>query len=452
MAQVSEPSPLPPTDPANRRRRVLLSAYACEPGKGSEPGVGWHWALQAARHHEVWVLTRANNRAAIEAACAAEGTGSIRFCFYDLPPWIQRRKRSPAGLRAYYVLWQLGALRVARRLHLRVGFDVVHHVTFNTMDVPGFLWLLGPPFVWGPVGGGQEPPEALREYFGRRWPAERLRVLWKRAARFNPLVRAAVRHAAAIMVANGETERRLRQLGALRCVRELETAVDLPPPASAARSSRDAPFTILWVGSLILRKGPRLALDALTELKRRGVEFRARFVGEGELATSMPQWVRDRRLDSEVEMIPRVPYGEIGRWYAESDVLLFTSLHDTSGNVVLEALAHGLPVVGLDQHGVSDMLDASCGFKVGIVSRDQVVSDLAAHLAWLAADAHRRRDMGAAGRRRVESQYDWNHKGDLLRRLYAEAAHPARSPAADRPGGAPVARPAGSPDAHSPRP
>ena len=48
--------------------KILVSAYACEPGKGSEPGAGWLWARAAARRHEVWVLTRANNREAIEAA------------------------------------------------------------------------------------------------------------------------------------------------------------------------------------------------------------------------------------------------------------------------------------------------------------------------------------------------------------------------------------------------
>ena len=48
--------------------KILLSAYACEPNKGSEPGVGWHWALELGYlGHDVWVLTRANNRPAIEA-------------------------------------------------------------------------------------------------------------------------------------------------------------------------------------------------------------------------------------------------------------------------------------------------------------------------------------------------------------------------------------------------
>src|ERR1700686_5022098 len=57
---------LPSTTPS---LRILLSAYACEPGKGSEPGVGWHWAVEMARlGHRVTVLTRQNNRAGIELA------------------------------------------------------------------------------------------------------------------------------------------------------------------------------------------------------------------------------------------------------------------------------------------------------------------------------------------------------------------------------------------------
>ena len=44
-----------------------MSAYACEPNMGSEAGVGWNWAAQAAlQGHEVHVITRSNNRAVIE--------------------------------------------------------------------------------------------------------------------------------------------------------------------------------------------------------------------------------------------------------------------------------------------------------------------------------------------------------------------------------------------------
>jgi glycosyltransferase involved in cell wall biosynthesis len=104
--------------------------------------------------------------------------------------------------------------------------------------------------------------------------------------------------------------------------------------------------------------------------------------------------------------------------YERSQVLLFTSLRDTSGNVVLEAMAHGLPVVALDQHGAREILDADSGMKVPILDQAQVVRDLAAALERLALDPALRRAQGRAGRSRVEHRYNWDQKGELLRRLY----------------------------------
>ena len=46
--------------------KVLLSAYACEPGQGSERGIGWGWAQQTAGFHDVWVVTSGEQQPAIE--------------------------------------------------------------------------------------------------------------------------------------------------------------------------------------------------------------------------------------------------------------------------------------------------------------------------------------------------------------------------------------------------
>ena len=69
------------------RLKVLMSAYACEPGRGSEPEVGWQWAFQMARFHEVTVVTRANNRAVIDRALADYPGAKPEFIYYDLPAW-----------------------------------------------------------------------------------------------------------------------------------------------------------------------------------------------------------------------------------------------------------------------------------------------------------------------------------------------------------------------------
>ena len=161
-----------------KRLKVLISAYACEPGKGSEPGVGWNVAREMAKHHDIWVLTRANNRPAIEAELAENPVPGLHFAYYDLPRWAKWWKRGGRGVQLYYYLWQLGAYRVARRLHREVGFDLAHHVTFVKYWAPSLVSRLPVPFVWGPVGGGESAPKAFWDDFGpegRRY--ERLREL-----------------------------------------------------------------------------------------------------------------------------------------------------------------------------------------------------------------------------------------------------------------------------------
>ena len=141
-------------DSANPRLKVLITAFACEPHRGSEPGVGWNWALQAARDHNVWVITRKLYRKVISQEMAnapEELKANLHFVYYDIPLWM---RRVCINERIWFSLWETGLLGRARELHRQVGFDVTHHLNFVTVEMPGLLWKLDTPFVWGPVGGG----------------------------------------------------------------------------------------------------------------------------------------------------------------------------------------------------------------------------------------------------------------------------------------------------------
>lgn len=98
----------------HRRLRVLISAYACEPDKGSEPEVGWQWALQMARFHDVTVLTRANNKPGIEAKLATlRGQRPVpTFVYHEESNFLQGTKQRLSSLKLYYVLWQRSAREV----------------------------------------------------------------------------------------------------------------------------------------------------------------------------------------------------------------------------------------------------------------------------------------------------------------------------------------------------
>ena len=91
-------------------RRILIGAYACEPHSGSEPAVGWNWSHQAALHgNDVHVVTRANNREAIEAELRARPVPGLTFHYLDLGrPLLWMKKHSGTfGLIIYYYIWQM---------------------------------------------------------------------------------------------------------------------------------------------------------------------------------------------------------------------------------------------------------------------------------------------------------------------------------------------------------
>src|SRR5438045_7959369 len=97
--------------------RILISAYSCRPGEGSEPGVGWNIAVTMARSHSVSVLTSHTNRVSIEAAVARTPVENLNFHFDDLPAWLAARRNTRLGSHVYQYLWQIAAYVTARRLH-----------------------------------------------------------------------------------------------------------------------------------------------------------------------------------------------------------------------------------------------------------------------------------------------------------------------------------------------
>jgi glycosyltransferase involved in cell wall biosynthesis len=132
-------------------------------------------------------------------------------------------------------------------------------------------------------------------------------------------------------------------------------------------------------------------------------------------------------LEDAVHWSPRVPQPQVMRAYLQHDVLLFPSLHDSSGNVVLEALSRGLPVVCVDAGGPAVLVDDACGFCVPAGEPAQVIEALARALAALASDRTLARRMGAAAVQRAQSHFSWPRQIARMEQLYRLACEGARA-------------------------
>lgn len=409
--------------------KVLLSAYACEPGKGSEPGVGWNLANQIAKDYEVWVITRANNRSAIEAGLLAAPNGHLHFVYYDLPSWARWWKRGNRGVQLYYYLWQIGIYSIAKTLHEDVQFNLVHHLTFGKYWSPSFLSFLPIPFIWGPVGGGESAPRAFWTSLGARGMLfEMVRESARFIAEFDPFVRLTVRRSAMILAKSPETALRLTKLGANEVKVLGESGISHTEWQFFSQNINNQEYVpcrfismgrlLRWKGFAFGLEGFALALREFNQPKLKEAEYW--IIGNGPELLNLQNLSRKLGIAQNVKFFMALPRVETLGRLAECQVLVHPSLHDSGGWVCLEAMAAGKPVICLDLGGPATQVIHQTGFKVFPGNPTQVIQDIAVAMGQLAMDAELRRRKGESGMNHVASNYLWDRKRRSISLLYQE--------------------------------
>lgn len=360
--------------------RILMSAFSCGPNQGSEPGVGWNIALAAARMgHEVTVLTQTEFKTEIEHELAA-GTlpANLRFEIFT-PRWLERFR--DIGLRCglpsvtwqtVSLIWQFRALAQARRLCRQTDFDLVHHVTFAGIRHPTLLTRLGIPTAIGPLGGGDRVPMALRKSFPwRDWWTELLRDAYNVSLRIDPITRSAFRDAKLIVL---RTDASLvavppRYRDKVHIKGGLGIAEAISP--NLRHRLPGEPLRLLYAGNLFHLKGVHLGLRALASARARGTDATLTIVGDGSARHDLEELSRTLGLSDHVVWCGSVSRQTLLRMYADYHVFLFPSLRDAFGTVILEAWAHGLPVICLALGGPGNLVDDRCGRAVPAVDRSE---------------------------------------------------------------------------------
>ena len=346
--------------------------------------MGWNWATELARlGHRVSVLTRADNRAAIERDSRAQ-LSNLSFIYYDLPPWMQRWRTSFVGKVLYYMLWQARAVRRVRELFPELPFDAVQHVTYASVRYPSFMESLRIPFYFGPVSGGERVPRQLRADFSawERW-REWLRGLSNLMVQYDPLLRKVFRTAKEIVVTR-DTLELIPQRWRYKCRTLLAIGLSrdyLDHAASEVKRSAHG-VRLLYVGRLMECKGIDIALHAVRLLKVSHPDVHFTIVGAGPEKSNLQKRARELGLSEIVEWTGWLSQCAVQDRYRTADVFLFPGLRDSGAMVVLEAMAHGLPVVCADLGGPGVIVNQTCGRVVAThdCNRQQLAIGFAAAL------------------------------------------------------------------------
>ena len=363
--------------------KILLSAFACDPDQGSEPGVGWAWACRLAKSgHDVYVLTRERYRASIEVAMSQEQIPHLRFIYLGVPESLFPIPRF--GVYPYYFAWQLKAYLLADKLVNLREIDCIHHITYGTYRTPFFLSWLGIPSIFGPVGGGEIAPIRLT----KGMPIiSRIRECARIAANFvsslSPITRLVWRRSSLILTVTEDTLRMVppRYRSKCRVLLAVTTPASTGEVEISKHRDRDK-FRVLFVGRLLEWKGPHLAVRALGIARQTVPEMSLTILGDGRCEAGLRTLVKSEGLGDGIEWIPRITRKQLLEVYDKHEILIFSNLRDAGGTVVLEALSRGVPVICLKLGAFGGIIDSSCGACIETDKRsvEDVIQSIAEEL------------------------------------------------------------------------
>ncbi len=419
---------------AERRRKVLVSAYSCETGRGSEGEIGWRFVTELARRHEVWVITRANLRAVHAETFAAEPRpAGLNFIYFDLPLIFRFYKRGRRFFLVYYYFWQIGVGLRARRLVRDQEFDVLHHLIGGMDWMPAGLALAPGPFVWGPVGSENTHPSI----FARLPLSSRLKDGARRAMRwtlrsFDPFLRLTARRASLILSHTPESmPRRYRD----RLRPFVQTGIaDL---ASLARPKtgfeRGERLQIVYAGELKDWKGARFACAAALRLFETEASADLTIVGDGPLRAELEALVRGHPQGHRVRFLGKIPMDELLEVLRGGDVFLYPSFHHGLATVVLQAMLTGLPVVCIEGDAIGRAVGQEAGITVPLHGDRDPVDGIAAALSDLAGDEERRSRLAATAQTMARERYSYEGLATALANIYEEVLSSDAAPVAGPP-------------------
>lgn len=401
--------------------KIFISAYACEPGLGSEIGVGWHWVLEMSKYFELWVLTRESNRHTIEPWLAEHPEyGHIHFLYYDWPQWARFWKKGLRGVRTYYNIWQFCTNDIVRRTMQENDIHIFHHLTYGNV-----LWKVSSYgqkqfFIWGPVGGLESIPTEFSNLYDRK-----LRLVeWMRRTmiKFLPVnagFRGRCKHANLILCKTNITLQLIPAAYRHKGISFTDVAVE-KCEQKPMKEIGNTEANFLMVGRLDAWRGFDLAIEGLDRAVKEEKQIHLTIVGKGADKERLERMISRYGLEEHVTMAGEVSMMEYKQLLAETDCMVNASLKEGAVTVSFDCLAMGKPLICLDTTGYTRYFTNNYAIVIPIENREQVVEALKAAMLRMTNKEERRKLGEQAGR--VGERFTWESRGkeisEVIRKVY----------------------------------
>lgn len=405
--------------------KVLLSAFACAPYRGSEPGVGWNWAMALAKYNDVVVLTREENRREIEDY-KKENCVPFQVEYFGIP-FFEKNTKIPFQKNLYTMQWQRKVVEFAEELNRKYKFDVCHHVTYASYKYPTELYKLGVPLIVGPVGGGEVTPQSCRATYGLKDNLiESIHDLQIKSTIHSRKFKNMCENASMILTTTQETFDCIPETykNKVKIMQTIGISEEEIRTESVEREyGCDKKFKVLYVGNLLPLKGVQLLPEIAQVLNDKDILFQ--IVGTGIEEKRMKRFISKHGLKENFQFVGAVPRNKVLEYMDNAHMFVFPSYHDSGAMVILEAMARELPVLAMETGGPAVHIQDGRGMAVNPnQSIKKIVNEFANDIKFCKglydSDREKIKEITDCAKKYLYLDCEWDNKAKIMQNFYRE--------------------------------
>jgi glycosyltransferase involved in cell wall biosynthesis len=402
--------------------KIMVSAFACDPTLGSEPGVGWHWIIEMSKYYELWVLTVREDHGSIEKKVSSyigeKGTSAdnIHFIFYDIPFLYKFKSKNIMLMRIYYCLWQKFSNKIIKKIMRENGISVFHLLTYGNMIWPISKFGQQNTFIWGPTGGMDTIERSYCTHYSLKSKAfEAFRrvliFLYRNSLTFN----SKCKHAALIICkaqsAYVSIPAKYRNKAVI--FTDVASATNIEEPCIKTGNK----LIFVSSGRLDSWRGFDFLIEAFAKCHSVNPNIELYIIGNGTERKKLASLIKKSEATNYIYLTGEVSMEEYEKKVRDADVIVNTCLKEGGVTSSFDCVKFGKPLICVDTGGYTNNFDNKSAIILPRkVSRSTMVQNLIFAINSM-NDKEERIKLSLEIQKKAD-ELSWKRKGDNIHLLF----------------------------------
>jgi glycosyltransferase involved in cell wall biosynthesis len=372
--------------------KILLLAYAVSPYRGSEYNVAWNHITQMAKKHEITVLYGSSG---VHMGDDDDMQKFHQTQTLDNVKWHRVAPSTLAGAlnslnkKGYltysfylaYRIWHQNVYNYCKKQLNVEDFDIIHYLTPIGYREPGYLWKLGRPYIWGPIGGANSLDSRLLAVLPK---SGQFKLLLRKylnwfQLRYSHRLKKALKAANLLLTATTENKEVFQILHGTKSTYIPENGTIGEYLGESKSKENSNVINLIWIGTIEARKALKLLIDSFAYVDN-SQAFKVHILGDGPLKETLTAYAQEKGLGSVFVWYGHIPRTKVLEVIQNADFHIITSVSEANTTVIWEAMQNGVPTMALDHCGMCDTITSTSGIKVKVSDYDKVVKDFAMEL------------------------------------------------------------------------